>query len=50
MSNPSPLLVLFIALFVGRAMASEPDTLWFGGFDPSSGLAVQGGIWDFDGA
>ena len=49
------LLVLFaILLFSALPSVShsqEPavqETLWFGGLDPETGLAVEGGIWDFD--
>jgi len=30
------------------AAIAQPDTLWFGGLDPVTGLAVEGGIWDFE--
>jgi hypothetical protein len=30
------------------AHAGDPDTLWYGGIDAETGLAVEGGVWDFD--
>jgi len=27
---------------------TRADTTWFGGFDPFTGLAYEGGIWDFE--
>ncbi len=34
-------------VMAGNAYA-QPDTLWLGGVDPATGLAVEGGIWDFE--
>ncbi len=33
---------------VSTGIAGVSDTTWFGGSDPNTGIAVQGGIWDFE--
>jgi len=46
---PGRLIVVVLSLAIAGSEASaEPDTLWFGGLDPVTGLAVEGGIWDFE--
>ncbi len=36
------------ALAHARASAALVETTWYGGQDPVTGLAVEGGVWDFE--
>jgi len=49
MTHPaSVLLALGFAAVTTPALGGEPDTLWFGGRDADTGLAIAGGVWGFE--
>jgi hypothetical protein len=45
---PLPVLLLIVSAAPCVRSAAPLDTLWFGGRDPVTGLAVPGGVWDFE--